>query len=82
MTPPPLSLPHPPSYLHHPQPVHKPAEGEDALADADDEGEADGAEADAQDPVHEEASNHRQHNIWPGVPGAAVRLGAFIATRY
>ena len=62
----------PPSYLHQPEAVHEPAKGKYSLPNADDEGKDHGAKTDAQDSVHEEAADHREDDVGPGVPGVEV----------
>ena len=62
----------PPPNLHHPETVKEATKAEYCLPDADDKGEDHGAEADSKHPVHEEAPDHGQHHVGPGVPGVEV----------
>ena len=62
----------PPPNFHHPEAVKEATKAEYCLPNADYEGKEHGAEADAQHPVHEEATDHGQDHVGPGVPGVEV----------
>ena len=62
----------PPPNLHHPETIKEATKAEYCLPNADDEGEDHGAKTDAQNSVHEEAADHREDDVGPGVPGVEV----------
>lgn len=56
---------HKSSHDHQPEVAQHSAGGEDELAHQHDQHVDDGAQADAEDPIDQEASHKAQHNVWP-----------------
>ena len=60
------------SNLHDPESVSEASKSEDDLADDDEAGEDNCSHPDAEDPVHQKASNYGQDSIGPAIPGVEI----------